>query len=320
MARTKVGILRGGPSSEYDVSLKTGQAVLRNIGEQYEPLDIFIDRTGTWHYRGRPTTPSKVLSQVDVVFNALHGEYGEDGEVQRLLDLFGTPYTGSRGMASALAMNKKRSKEIAESFGFKTPRSVIIDQDRDTDSQAKEIYLKLFQPLVVKPVGLGSSVGVFFAQGVGPLIDAIDRLRPLGQDIMVEEYRKGKEATAGVIDHFRDAPRYALLPVEIRPAGKSPIFDYHAKYDGASEEICPGNFSRIESEELQRIAVAMHDALNLRHYSRSDFIVARDGIYYLETNTLPGLTEESLFPKSLAAHGSSLGEFVDHLLTIARVV
>jgi D-alanine-D-alanine ligase len=317
MARIKVGVLRGGPSSEYDVSLQTGGTVLSNLGEQYEPLDFFIDKSGQWHHRGRPTEPAKALNQVDVVFNALHGEYGEDGEVQRLLDSYGVPYTGSKPLASALAMNKVRSKEIAESLGFKTSRHMLVDLNRDTEEQAKEMYYTLFQPLVVKPVALGSSVGVVFAQGLQPLIDAIDSLRPLGQSIMVEEYKNGVEATVGVVDQFRGRPRYTLLPVEIRPARKSPIFDYTCKYDGTSEEICPGNFSNEQSAELQRMATEIHDALNLRHYSRSDFIVTPKRIYYLETNTLPGLTQSSLMPKSLAAVGATLPEFLNHVLDLA---
>ena len=317
MARIKVGVLRGGPSSEYDVSLQTGSTVLSNLGEKYDPQDFFIDKGGQWHHRGKPIEPGKALRQVDVVFNALHGEFGEDGEVQRIIEAFGVPYTGSGPLASALAMNKLRSKEIAQGLGFKTARHMLIDFNRDTEEQAKEIYYTLFQPLVVKPVSLGSSVGVVFAQGLQPLIDAIDSLRPLGKNIMAEGYKKGVEATAGVVDEFRGRSRYTLFPVEIRPARKSPIFDYACKYDGTSEEICPGNFSSAQSSELQRMATEMHSALNLRHYSRSDFIVTPKRIYYLETNTLPGLTKESLMPKALLAAGATLPEFLNHVIDLA---
>lgn len=317
MARIKIGVLRGGPSSEYEVSLQTGSAVLSNLDEKYDVHDYFIDKSGEWHHRGKPIEPARALRQVDVVFNALHGEYGEDGGVQRLLESFGVPYTGSGPLASALAMNKLRSKEIAENLGLKIAKHRLVDLNRDTEEQAKEIYFSMFQPFVVKPVSLGSSVGVRFAQGLQPLIEAIDSLRSTGQAIMVEEYKKGVEATVGVIDSFRDSPRYTLLPVEIRPAKKSPIFDYACKYGGESEEICPGNFSLEQSKELQRAASAMHDALNLRHYSRSDFIVTPKRIFYLETNTLPGLTRESLMPKSLAAVGASLPTFLDHVIALA---
>jgi len=125
--------------------------------------------------------------------------------------------------------------------------------------------------------------------------------------VMIEEYIRGTEATCGVIDGFRGVDRYALLPVEI----VSP------KYPGVSQELCPGRFSDEESKEIQRHAVLAHDALGSRHYSRSDFIISRNGIYALEVNTLPSLTPESLFPKSLEAVGSSLPEFLDHIICLA---
>ena len=309
--------MRGGPSSEYDVSLKTGGAILSNLPSHFEPLDILISKDGTWHHRGLTTTPEKVLRQVDVVFNALHGEYGEDGEVQRTLEAFGAPYTGSGVLGSVLAMNKMKSKEIAKSLGIRVPRGRLVRRDEDPEHVAKEIFVTFLQPLIVKPVSLGSSVGVTMAMGLLPLIESIARLQDAGYDVLVEERVKGSEATCGVVDGFRGVSKYALLPVEIRPANASKVFDYEAKYQGKAEEICPGNFTREQSEELQRRAIEIHDALGLRHYSRSDFIVTPRGVYYLETNSLPGLTQESLLPKSLQAVGSSLGEFIDHVLTSA---
>lgn len=317
MARTRVGVLRGGPSSEYDVSLKTGSTVLTHLPSHFEPLDILIAKDGTWHHRGLTTTPEKILRQVDVVFNALHGEYGEDGEVQRILEAFGAPYTGPGVLGSVLSMNKAKSKEVAKAYGVKVPRARLVQSDESASDVAKEIFVTLHQPLIVKPVSLGSSVGVTLAQGLLPLIAAIQGLQDLGYEVLVEERIKGKEATVGVLDSFRGVPKYALFPVEIRPANKNQLFDYDAKYGGSTEELCPGTFTREESAELQRLATLMHEVLNLRHYSRSDFMVTPRGVYYLETNSLPGLTQESLFPLSLRAVGSSLTEFIDHVLQSA---
>ena len=123
MSKKKVGVLRGGPSSEYEVSLKTGKSVIDNLADRYEVLDIFIDKEGTWHYLGAPITPEKVFKKVDVIFNALHGAYGEDGTVQKLLDTFGVPYTGSTALASAVGMNKVLSKQIYKNNKLKTPIS-----------------------------------------------------------------------------------------------------------------------------------------------------------------------------------------------------
>ncbi|MBC7836866.1 ATP-grasp domain-containing protein, partial [Acetobacteraceae bacterium] len=134
----------------------------------------------------------------------------------------------------------------------------------------------------------------------------------------VEEFIKGKEATVGVVDNFRGEKFYALMPVEIVPPPSREFFDYHAKYSGESTERVPGNFTHSEKEELMYLAKRAHETLGLSHYSRSDFIVSKRGIYFLEINTLPGLTGESLLPKALAAGGSKLPEFLDHVITLAR--
>jgi len=134
----------------------------------------------------------------------------------------------------------------------------------------------------------------------------------------VEEFIEGKEATVGVIENFRNKNIYTLPPIEIRVPKTNDFFDYEAKYNGQSQEICPGNFSSQEKEELERMASLIHTGLNLSHYSRSDFIIhPQKGIYALEVNTLPGLTNESLFPKSLNAVGSDISEFINHLLKLA---
>jgi D-alanine-D-alanine ligase len=133
---------------------------------------------------------------------------------------------------------------------------------------------------------------------------------------MVEEFIRGKEATCGVVEKMRDHDLYPLMPVEIRPKGKK-MFDYDAKYSGETEEICPGNFNNEEKLELHRLAQLAHRELGLRHYSRSDFIVSPRGVYYLETNTLPGLTTESLLPKELAASGLQYPNFLEHLINLA---
>ena len=131
MSKKKVGVLRGGPSSEYEVSLKTGKSVIDNLADRYEVLDIFIDKEGTWHYLGAPIAPEKVFKKVDVIFNALHGAYGEDGTVQKLLDYFKIPYTGSTALASAVGMNKVLSKNVYKNNKLKTPLHKTISKQDD---------------------------------------------------------------------------------------------------------------------------------------------------------------------------------------------
>lgn len=318
MRGTVVGVLRGGPSKEHEVSLKTGHAIITNLPEdRYTTRDIYIDKEGAWHERGRPTTPDRVLPSVDAVVIGLHGEYGEDGEVQKLLERYGVPYTGSDSFGSYVAMHKVLTKERAKDIGLLTPKYRFIEEGNDTHAAAMEIVRSFHQPVIVKPLRWGSSVGITIAGGFQPVHQAIDSLLAGGAGgVLVEELIRGTEATAGVVEGIRGEALYALPPIEIIPPEKD-FFSYNAKYSGATREIVPGRFAKPIQEELMRMAKAMHEELGLRHYSRSDFMVSPKGIYFIETNTLPGMTSESLLPKSLAAIGVSFPEFLSHLVDLA---
>lgn len=319
MHRVRVGVVRGGPSNEYEVSLMTGGEVLKHLPEEkYHAKDIFIDLEGIWHVQGKAVEPVNVLRQVDVVFNALHGSYGEDGQIQRLMDSLGVRYTGSNALGSAFAMNKIRAKEIAKSAGLKTAGHVELAVSNTHGGDLIKAFRTFAPPLVVKPALSGSSVGVSLPRTFEEFEGAVRGAFEISPKVLVEEYIQGKEATVGVLEHFRTEPLYAMLPIEIVPKGGSSFFDYNAKYKGNSEERCPGNFSKEETAELSRLAKTIHEALGLRHYSRSDFIIhPKRGIYFLETNTLPGLTSESLVPKALKAVGCDFPDFLDHLVGLA---
>jgi len=318
MSKKKVGVLRGGPSSEYEVSLKSGKSVLDSLADRYDVLDIFIDKEGTWHHLGVPIEPKNLFKKVDVIFNALHGAYGEDGTVQKLLDQFNIPYTGSTALASAVGMNKVLSKKVFKNYNLKTPLHTIIYREDNLIPKITEIFKSFPMPVVVKPVSGGSSVGTAIAKTLDDLAQAVTEALKYCDQAIIEEFIAGKEATCGVVDYFRDENPYALLPVEIRKPIDCAFFDYKAKYSGQSQEICPGNFTSEEKKIIQEMSRQAHQALGLRHYSRSDFIInPKRGIYILETNTLPGLTSESLLPKSLAAIGCSLPVFLDHLIQMA---
>ncbi len=322
MNEIKVAVLRGGPSNEYDVSLKTGAAILNNLApDKYKAIDILIDKQGVWHERGLPKEPRVILSTKDVVFNAMHGKYGEDGTVQKILDTFCVSYTGSGVSASALCMNKLLTKKAlqpyAEDIGMKFARHAVLSPGFGFEDAATEVFNSLQKPFVVKPLVGGSSVGVSIVWNKEDLLSAVEKGFEYSPRILVEEFIKGKEATCAVVEQFRGEDIYPLFPIEIVPHAGRKFFDYEAKYRGASEEICPGNFNPEEKRNLEHISRSVHKILGLRHYSRTDFIIAPDGIYFLEVNTLPGLTEESLVPKALSAVGCAFPEFLDHLITIA---
>jgi len=318
MTKTKVGVLRGGPSSEYEVSLNTGESVLSSLNpEKYQGVDIFLDRQGVWHVGGIPKAPKQALAGIDVVWNALHGEYGEDGKVQKILEDFGVPYTGSKVIPSAIAINKEMTKKSLANAGIKLAHHTVIRRTDPLADNPYELFKIISIPAVIKPNGAGSSVGISIVKAFSDLPPALVRAFAVDDVIIIEEYVSGREATCGVVEHFRGQNIYALPTIEIVPPVKS-FFDYDAKYGGGSQEICPSNFPDDVKKEIERLAILVHRTLGLSHYSRSDFIVhPKRGIYFLEVNTLPGLTKESLIPKAVRAVGSSLPEFLDHIITIA---
>lgn len=315
-------MLRGGPSSEYDISLKTGASVLKNLPPKYKGIDVLIDKLGVWHIDGIPIHPKDFHLKADVAFNAMHGEYGEDGTVQRILEMFSIPFTGSKSFASALGMNKALTKEIFKRNKIKTPvhKVLVRDEIKDLATEAQNLFKTFPQPSVVKPASAGSSVGVSIVSKMNEMLPSLEKAFKVGEKIIIEEYIKGKEATCGVLEHFRGKEIYSLLPVEIVPLEHQKFFDYESKYSAESGagEICPGNFTKKESEEIQRLAEEVHRAIGARHYSRTDFMVhPKRGIYALEINTLPGLTSTSLLPKEIEAVGSSYEELLEHLIELA---
>jgi len=329
----KVGVVRGGISGEYKISLASGAQVLSHLrsdtmNHKYKAIDIFIDQSGVWHVNGIPTTLDKIIHKVDVIINALHGDYGEDGKIQQELEQWNIPYTGSGPFASAVGYNKFLSKQEFEKLGIKTPRHILFpvyqeDFDGEKSSyasrKAREVWERLPPPWIVKPLTGGSSMGVHVCKTFPALVDAFQVGVNENVSVLVEEFINGKEATVGVIDYFRNQKTYALPPIEIRIPKTSLFFDNEVKYNGASQEICPGNFTHEEKRELEHLASLIHTGLGLSHYSRSDFIIhPKKGIFALEVNTLPGLTDQSLMPKALSAVGSTMPEFIEHIINLAK--
>mgnify|MGYP003417974426 FL=1 len=317
MSKRRVSVIRGGPSEEYEVSLRTGSGVLDALREtDYVTQDIVVMRNGDWLVGGRVRSPEQALSTTDVVFNALHGAYGEDGQLQRYLDRLGIRYTGSGAYASAIAMNKVLTKEHLRDANILMAQHMRLTRD-GVDDVARTAHMvgELFGPIyVVKPLSGGSSVGTAIAHGTAELAKVLESSFTLYDEVMVERYVTGREATVGVIEGYRGEELYNLPVIEIVPPKDSGFFAADVKYNGATEEICPGRFSQAEKREIERIGRAAHELLGLRHYSRTDVIVAEDGIYFLEVNTLPGLTPTSLIPAAIDAVGGTYKGLVLHLI------
>ncbi|KXK00172.1 MAG: D-alanine--D-alanine ligase [Parcubacteria bacterium OLB19] len=320
MINERVAVLRGGPSEEYSVSMKTGRAVIdalerKNISNK----DIVITKNGEWLEEGRIKTINAVLEGVDVVFLALHGGFAEDGEVQKILQNFRIPFTGSSSLSSALAFNKALTKDILSKEGILTPKYRVIHKYelQELDEITTDIAEEFGSEYIIKPTASGSSISMELIRSKFSLQEGIGRLLEQYDSIIVEEFIRGREATVAVLENFRDKELYTFPIVEIVPPRKFPFYNYEAKYSGETQIICPSNFSYTERDLLQNITEHIHKTLNLSQYSRTDFIVRDNKIYFLEVNTLPGLTNESIFPKAAKTVGLEFDNLITHLLETA---
>lgn len=321
MSRTIVGVLRGGTSNEYELSLKTGAAMLNALpDDNYNVRDIFIDKRGYWHSRGRPVEPARVLSQIDVVLNGLHGGAGEDGTISRLLRSAGIPFAGSDARASALSLNKIRAREAFTDAAILTPHSVgfTLGNGMNTREMAERVFAEFGPPYMVKPASDGASHGIQVALTVLELPDVLGDILDAYGAALVEEFIRGQEATVGIIEGFRGEELYALPPARISyPSDARHILhDHH--HAGLLQYNVPSDFSHVEKGMLIEAARKAHRALELDDFSRSDFIMTPRGPYLLEVNALPGLYDGAAMPPMLESVGCSVPDYLAHTIELAR--
>lgn len=302
MKNRTIGVLMGGLSSEREVSLRSGEAVLGALRERgYNAQPVYVDRD-----------LDRVLRQasIDVAFIALHGRYGEDGCVQGLLEMMGIPYTGSDVLASALAMHKVKSKELFRLHNLPTPAYYVAAGDSD-DPLAR--HGDFGYPCVVKPAREGSSVGISIVQSERALAAAIEEAGCFDGEVLVERYIAGQEVSVAVLGDR------ALGAVEIAP--KSDFYDYGAKYTkGASNYYLPPRLSPDRYRGVLTQAVRATQALGCRGATRVDLIVSDAGNeYLLEVNTVPGMTPTSLLPKIAEAAGIEFGALCEAQLIAAAL-
>jgi len=341
----KIVVLCGGLSMERNVSITSGTLVcksLRALGHKAVLVDMFFgledyDKPLEQIFEELPelrdaqvgnaepdlkaviaqrkwVSPSKIgkgvleLCQLaDVVFLGLHGACGEDGRIQATLELLGVPYTGSGYLGSALAMDKDLTKRIVAPLGVLTPEWRTLSY-AEADIPAIAVQTRL--PVVVKPVDSGSSIGVAIAHSVEELEAALRANLGLSR-VILEQYVTGREIDVGVLDG-RSLPSIEIIP-------KQGFYDYVNKYQaGATLEVCPSEIDPEIEARLGQVALKVHNALGLQGYSRSDYIVdAKGDIYFLEINTLPGMTPTSLVPQEAAAAGISYNELCQKIIDMA---
>lgn len=306
MKKLTLALLSGGISSEREVSISSGKQV-------YEALDR--EKYDIIRYDPKTDLPQLVVDapKIDAALIILHGPYGEDGTVQGLLDLLEIPYQGSGVLGSAIGMNKLVSKQLYEKSGLLTPPYIALKHMDALDPD--ECVEKIGLPLVVKPVGSGSSVGISIVKSTDSLKDAVELAFAQDSTILIEAYIDGIELTGGVVGN--DNPE-ALPIIEIIPDKSHDFFDYTAKYTaGVTEEICPARIDEAQTEKAQASAKTAHKALFCRGYSRTDMILKGQDIYVLETNTIPGMTATSLLPQAAGVAGITFSQLLDRLIELS---
>lgn len=284
----------GGLSKERDVSLRTGAAIskaLRDLG--YEVVDIDV---------GPDVAGRLVEKRVEVAFIALHGRYGEDGTIQGLLEIMGIPYTGSGPLPSGICMDKDLTKRLVGPWGVPLPKWKMVRRDEEVSFSSPPLNL----PLIVKPNQEGSTIGMSIVREEREFQSAVEMAFTHDETVLIEELIVGVEVTVAVLEGR------ALPPLEIVP--RSGFYDYASKYtQGMTEYIVPARISKTMTQEIQKTSEMIFSRLGLSGVVRLDFMIS-DRPYFLEVNTIPGMTETSLVPKMATAAGISFGSLCETIL------
>jgi D-alanine-D-alanine ligase len=296
--KKRIGVLMGGMSQERNISLKTGKAIARALttkGYQVQPIDV-TQRIAE--------TLSK--QKIDCAFLALHGKFGEDGTIQGMFELMRIPYTGSGVLASALALHKVMAKRIFHYEKIPTPMFDVLHLQEVKKGPPREISLPL--PVVVKPAREGSTIGISIVTKEKQWIPALKKAGRYDEEILVEEFIKGREITVGILEGL------PLPIVEIAP--KSGFYDFHSKYtQGETEYIIPARIPREKYLTAQDLSLRAFRALGCSGVARIDLILdERDNPFVLEVNTMPGMTETSLLPKAANYAGIAFEELAERIL------
>lgn len=313
--KLRVGIIYGGKSSEHEISVNTAGQVHKYLDKnKYAVQMIKISKTGAWSAVSLRSLPKKI----DVAFIALHGSFGEDGAIQGFLETLGIPYTFSGILASALAMDKFRTQQVAQSVGIHVPRSVFVNSA--TWKQDASVLLRLIKRLgnsiISKPNNQGSSVGVKLWSAKTVTRDHINRIVRDNGDTLFQQFIKGREITVPVLgnSHPKVLPIIEIVPTVA--GGK--FYDYTAKYAaGGSRHVIPAPLPPGFYKKVEAAGKTMHTLLGCRGASRSDFIVAGNKFYFLETNTIPGMTSTSLLPDSARHAGIPFPQLLDDIIGMA---
>ena len=292
----KIAVIFGGSSSEKEVSMHTGLAVIEALKKDYDVVGISLGED----FKDLHTK----LFDIDIVFNALHGGFGENGKIQSYFEKYNIKYTGSTSKPSAIAMDKNQTKIIAKSIGIPVLDWKIYDDDFN------KIQLDFDFPVIIKPNNGGSTIGLYYVKNINEFNKFFNLAKKESSTLIVERYFKGKEISVPIIDD------QVLPSIEIKTTNL--IYDYDSKYNKSDNKyIIPANIDESIIRAISNDALKIHKKLNCRHYSRIDFLVKNNKYYFLEINTLPGLTSTSLLPKSAKKFGLNYKSLVKKIIMLA---
>jgi len=316
-----IAIVTGGNSSEYSISIESAKNIKKHFDTNIYNIYTIIIKDISWILELSKNEKNEINKNdfsaiinntkitFDFAFIMIHGTPGEDGRLQAYFDLLNIPYSSCDFFVSALTFNKFACKNYLGNYGILTANSVIIRKDFILSNQ--EIINSTGLPCFVKPNGSGSSYGISKVNEIKELNEAIDKAFSEGHEIIIEEFIEGKEITCGL---FKTADNEYIFPLtEI--VTKNEFFDYEAKYTGKSDEITPARISNLLTEKCKEISSQIYNILNCKGIVRIDYILNKDDFYFLEINTVPGMTQESLVPQQIEASEHSIKEIIDTIIS-----
>jgi len=321
--KKNIAIIMGGYSSEVNISLKSGNVVYKHLNkEKYNAYRVHVLKE-KWvaldnesnEYQINISDFSFIKNDehitFDCVFNAIHGNPGENGMILSYLELLNIPHTSAPFYQMALTFNKRDTLSVVKEYGVKTAKSVYLN--KGDEIHVENIIDKVNLPCFIKPNNAGSSYGISKAYTKEEVLKGIDLAYQEDSSILIESFLEGTEVSVGVIEYQNEIK---VLPItEI--VSENDFFDYEAKYQGKSQEITPARISKRKQNRVEEVAKKIYKALNMSGFTRSEFIFVNDEPHFLEMNTVPGMTEESILPKQAAAASISLEDLFENAILMA---
>ena len=318
--KKNVAVLMGGFSSEKEISLKSGEVIYQNINRaKYTPFKIIVNKEN-WVYLNSENEESNVNLEdfsiisnnskikLEIAFIIIHGSPGENGLIQSFFELKNIPYTGCDPYTSALTFNKRDCLSVLEKHNIPTANSFHINKNEKF--KVEDIIQKVGLPCFVKANRSGSSFGVYKIYKENKLVDAINKAFEYDDEVLIESFLEGIEVSVGVMNYQKNIKVLGITEL----ITENDFFDYDAKYNGNSKEITPANISEKQKQIVTDLSIKIYKKLAMKGFTRSEFIIINDMAYFLEINSVPGMTNESIFPKQAQISGVSITQICDEII------